>query len=78
MEAAKWKSKQINNYDSLEESFAKDQATWQGAETTKEKCKCWTNETNGIQIESFIDVDHLLSQNEITLESFETTNTVKL
>ncbi|KAK6919674.1 hypothetical protein RJ641_015578 [Dillenia turbinata] len=65
----------INNYDKLEELFAKkDQATRQGANTAKEKCKHWANELIRVDLERCIDVEYLLSENEIILESFDITN----
>ena len=62
-DAEKWRTKQIHNYDKLEELFAKDQAIGQGAEITKETHNRWANEPNGTELESFIDIDYLLSQN---------------
>ncbi|XP_027169480.1 uncharacterized protein LOC113769246 [Coffea eugenioides] len=56
--------------DSLEELFAKDRAIGQGAETAKEKRMRWMNEPNGVQFESIIEIDDMLSQNEISLENF--------
>nr|XP_027066631.1 uncharacterized protein LOC113692418 [Coffea arabica] len=72
-DAEKMRTKQIHNYDKLEELFAKDRATGQGAETAKETRNRWANEPNDAELESFIDVDRLLSQNEITIESFDNT-----
>ncbi|KAK6939553.1 Myb/SANT-like domain [Dillenia turbinata] len=43
-----------------------------GVETAKEKRKRWAIEPNEDQLESFVDVERLLSENEITLESFDT------
>ncbi|KAK6927733.1 hypothetical protein RJ641_006324, partial [Dillenia turbinata] len=66
----KWKTKVVNNYDSLEELFAKDKATGQEAETTKEKRKCWMNKANEVQLESIIEIDKMVSKNEKSLENF--------
>lgn len=70
-DATKWKSKQVHNYDKLEELFAKDRATGFGAETTKEAHNRWANEQPEVELGSFIDVERLLSQNDITLECFD-------
>nr|XP_027083790.1 uncharacterized protein LOC113706101 [Coffea arabica] len=55
---------------SLEELFAKDRATGQGAKIAREKRMRWMNEPNGVQFESIIKIDDMLSQNEISLENF--------
>ncbi|KAL3512800.1 hypothetical protein ACH5RR_025517 [Cinchona calisaya] len=68
--AIKWRNSQINNYDCFEELFAKDRATGQGTEIAKEKHKRWDKE-NVIQADNFMDLEHLLSQDEISLESFD-------
>ncbi|KAG6485803.1 hypothetical protein ZIOFF_054368 [Zingiber officinale] len=69
-DAIKWKTKVVSNYNNLEEFFAKDRATREGVETAKEKCKRWINETNGVQVESIIDIDRMVCEKEISLEDF--------
>ncbi|KAL3524671.1 hypothetical protein ACH5RR_013043 [Cinchona calisaya] len=71
LEAIKWRNKVVNNYHSLEELFAKDRAMGQGAKTAKEKHKCWISEPNGMHLESIVDIDQLLSHNQISLENFD-------
>ncbi|KAL3507646.1 hypothetical protein ACH5RR_033028 [Cinchona calisaya] len=56
-EAIKWRNKVVNNYDSLEELFAKDRAMGQGVETAKEKHRHWISEPNGMNLESIVDID---------------------
>ena len=60
-------SKPINNYDKLEELFAKDRATGEGAETAKEKRRRWANSVDENNIES---IDDGVANDEIRLESF--------
>ncbi|KAG6514380.1 hypothetical protein ZIOFF_024733 [Zingiber officinale] len=69
-DAIKWKTKVVSNYNNLEELFAKDRATGEDAEIAKEKRKRWMNETNGVQVESIIDIDRMVCEKEISLEDF--------
>ncbi|KAI5671947.1 hypothetical protein M9H77_12311 [Catharanthus roseus] len=71
--AEKWKNKPISNYESMDEPFAKDRATGEGATTAKEKRKRWENKENGQQVNSIDEIDHLVSQNVIELEEFAAT-----
>ena len=60
----------IGNYEKLVDLFAKDRAIGAGAETAKEKCKRWDS-GSGDDYETLEGIDKLLSQNEVTLESFD-------
>ncbi|KAI5673941.1 hypothetical protein M9H77_14305 [Catharanthus roseus] len=69
----KWRTKPINNYDSLEELFTKDRATGEGSMTAKEKCKRWAYEDVGKEAGGIDEIDMLVEQNEVTLKSFANT-----
>ncbi|KAH7855776.1 hypothetical protein Vadar_028706 [Vaccinium darrowii] len=66
--AEKWMTTPISNYDKLAEIFGKDRATGEGAATTKEKLRRWS--TIDAPTDTIEGVDHMVSQNEATLESF--------
>ncbi|KAH7865857.1 hypothetical protein Vadar_012175 [Vaccinium darrowii] len=54
----------------LAEIFGKDRATGEGAETAKEKLRRWSNSTIDVPTDTIEGIDHMVSQNEATLESF--------
>ncbi|KAK3211592.1 hypothetical protein Dsin_016298 [Dipteronia sinensis] len=68
--AKKWQHTPIGNHEKLVDLFVKDRATGAGAETAKEKRKRWDN-GSGDNYETVEGIDQLLSQNEVTLESFD-------
>ncbi|KAL6584131.1 hypothetical protein OROMI_003420 [Orobanche minor] len=71
-EAVEWKKKKTYKYDELEELFAKDRATGEGAETAKEKKHRWAkaNSVCDDNMETIDDTDNQISRNEYNLESF--------
>ncbi|KAI9153706.1 hypothetical protein LWI28_015372 [Acer negundo] len=68
--AKKWRHTPIGNYEKLVDLFAKDRTRGVGAETAKEKSERWDN-GSGDDYETVEGIDLLLSQNEVTLESFD-------
>lgn len=60
----------IINYDKLAEIFGKDRANGEGAETAKEKLRRWSNSTTDAPTDTIESVDHMVSQNEATLENY--------
>ncbi|KAK1397457.1 Myb/SANT-like domain-containing protein [Heracleum sosnowskyi] len=74
LDAIKWKTKPILNYNELEELFAKDRATGAGAETAKEKNKRRSSIGSDYSID---DINDLLTQNTVNLESLNNDNDVQ-
>ncbi|GAV78637.1 LOW QUALITY PROTEIN: Myb_DNA-bind_3 domain-containing protein, partial [Cephalotus follicularis] len=72
-DAKKWMTTPIGNFDKLVELFAKDRATVI-AKTAKEKRQRWANSSSKEGLDTINDIDHLVSQNEVTLENFEQLN----
>ncbi|KAK3221211.1 hypothetical protein Dsin_008236 [Dipteronia sinensis] len=68
--AKKWRHTPIINYEKLVDLFSKDRATSAGVETAKENRKRWDNRSRD-DYETVEGIDQLLSQNEVTLESFD-------
>ncbi|KAL9252440.1 hypothetical protein AKJ16_DCAP01067 [Drosera capensis] len=64
----KWKIKPLSNYDKLEELWAKDLATEEGAEIAKEKLKRW-NDFSEKEV-TIGDIDNLVSQNRVSLDNY--------
>ncbi|KAJ9539206.1 hypothetical protein OSB04_031939 [Centaurea solstitialis] len=67
-EAAKWRKKQISNYDEMLELFGRDRATGAAAETAKER----RNRVNTNQEipETIEEIDRMVVTDEISLENF--------
>ncbi|GAB2214690.1 hypothetical protein Droror1_Dr00019052 [Drosera rotundifolia] len=60
--------KPINKYDECEEFWARNRSTGEGTETAKEKLRRLTNCSKpDVNID---DIDSMVSNNEISLESF--------
>ncbi|KAF7135105.1 hypothetical protein RHSIM_Rhsim08G0135500 [Rhododendron simsii] len=68
--AEKWMTTPISNYDKLAEIFEKDRANGEGAEIAKEKLRRWFNSTTDAPTNTIESVDHMVSQNEATLENY--------
>lgn len=64
--AAIWRDKVIENYDLLEELFAKDRATGEGSTTAKERKKKLEDMKKGSTIAG---IDGAISRNEVILEN---------
>ncbi|GAV78975.1 LOW QUALITY PROTEIN: Myb_DNA-bind_3 domain-containing protein, partial [Cephalotus follicularis] len=73
LDAKKWMTTPIGNFDKLVELFAKDRAT-AIAESAKEKRQRWANSSSKEGLDTINDINHLVSQNEVTLENFEQLN----
>ncbi|GAV68533.1 LOW QUALITY PROTEIN: Myb_DNA-bind_3 domain-containing protein, partial [Cephalotus follicularis] len=69
-----WMTTPISNFDKLVELFAKDRVTRAIAETAKEKRQRWDNSSSKEGLDTINDIDHLVTQNEVTLENFEQLN----
>ncbi|KAL0001825.1 hypothetical protein SO802_015606 [Lithocarpus litseifolius] len=69
--AKELKNKPIPNYDKLVELYGKDRATGEQSETASEMRQQWATSTGEGSMENIEDVDHLVAQNEVTLESCE-------
>ncbi|XP_050278990.1 uncharacterized protein LOC126720527 isoform X2 [Quercus robur] len=67
--AKELKNKPIPNYDKLVELYGKDRATGEQSETALEMRQRWATSTGEGSMENIEDIDHLVAQNEVTLES---------
>ncbi|KAG5529399.1 hypothetical protein RHGRI_029951 [Rhododendron griersonianum] len=68
--AEKWMTTPVSNYDKLAKIFGKDRANGEGAETAKEKLRRRSNSTTDTPTDTIESVDHMVSQNEATLENY--------
>ncbi|KAK9996837.1 hypothetical protein SO802_021523 [Lithocarpus litseifolius] len=67
--AKEFKNKPIPNFDKLVELYGKDRATGEQSETASEMSQRWATSTGEGSMENIEDIDHLVAQNEVTLES---------
>ncbi|XP_050246256.1 probable disease resistance RPP8-like protein 4 isoform X11 [Quercus robur] len=67
--AKELKNKPIPNYDKLVELYGKDRATGEQSEIASEMRQWWATSIGEGSMENIEDIDHLVAQNEVTLES---------
>ncbi|XP_075655140.1 uncharacterized protein LOC142625347 [Castanea sativa] len=67
--AKEFKNKPIPNYDKLVELYGKDRATGEQYETASEMRQQWATSIGEGSMGNIEDIDHLVAQNEVTLES---------
>ena len=67
--AKEFKNKPIPNYDKLVKLYGKDRATREQFETALEMRQRWATSTGEGSMENIEDIDYLVAQNEVTLES---------
>ncbi|KAK9998909.1 hypothetical protein SO802_018512 [Lithocarpus litseifolius] len=63
------KNKPIPNYDKLVELYGRDRVTREQSKTESEMRQQWATLTGEGSLENIEDIDHLVAQSEVTMES---------